>query len=462
MAPGERLGPRARPAAAIALAVLLTVAAAARGESPAPPEPASEGPTLAELGIKGRATFKNFSHFYETPNDDRKFRNEGILEVEWGRRLLPWSRVKVVVDIREDDDSLTRGVTLQVPEKNERRSVLNLKEAVAGFQQGAVEVTLGKQIFAWGTADAYNPTDNINPYDYLDVIDNEKLGVYSAAARLTVVPASLTVVVIPFFTPSRIPLLRSRWVPPPPEGVIAIVDNRQLPPRDVDNMQYAARLKTTFGGVDLSASYYEGFEPTPVIRRSAVRPAPDLAPDLVLPRFTPVFTRMKVAGLDVSTTYGKFEVHGEGAFKFVEQNGRDDRVQWIAGLNYTWDDLDLKWLEQVTAIAEYARETVLSSDPRSPIIGGAESPGALLNNAFRNALAGRLLFKFSEETQLKLSGTIDFSQSANHYLQLKLAHKFTDALHAETGLDLFTGAPETFWGRWRDNDRFFFFLRYFF
>ena len=79
----------------------------------------------------------------------------------------------------------TRGLHLQIPETSRHRSYLGLKEATISGRQGPVEVTLGKQVYAWGTADAFNPTDNINPYDYLDVLDNEKLGVWSASARLT-------------------------------------------------------------------------------------------------------------------------------------------------------------------------------------------------------------------------------------------------------------------------------------
>jgi hypothetical protein len=166
---------RSRSAAAIFLTALLAIAAPVRAESPvqADKEPVS----FSSLGIKGTATFKNFSHFRETSNDHQNFRDEVSLQLEWARRLVPWSSVKVVVEAREDDAGFTRGVAFRIPETNERRSIVNLKEAVLSFQQGPVEMTLGKQIFAWGTADAFNPTDNINPYDCMDVIDNQKLGV---------------------------------------------------------------------------------------------------------------------------------------------------------------------------------------------------------------------------------------------------------------------------------------------
>src|SRR5204863_8836647 len=133
--------------------------------------------------------------------DPQLSRDEGIVQLEWRRRLAPWSDVRLVVDVRKDDDDLTDGVTFQIQEKNRRRSILDVKEAVLALRAGPLETTIGKQIFAWGTADAFNPTDNLNAYDYLDVIDNEKIGVYAAALRVTAAATSATVVVVPVFTP---------------------------------------------------------------------------------------------------------------------------------------------------------------------------------------------------------------------------------------------------------------------
>jgi hypothetical protein len=249
------------------------------------------------------------------------------------------------------------------------RSVLGLKEAALTVRPGGgVDVSLGKQIFAWGTADFYNPTDNLNPYDFLDPIDNEKTGVYSVASRLTVGPSSLVFVIVPVFTPSRAPFGKSRWTPVPDSPVI--LDSREVPEPAWDNIQYATRARTTLAGWDVSASYYDGFENTGVLRS---------VPDDQL-HFTPVFTRQKVAGLDFSTTFGKLEWHTEGAFKLVQRNGRHDRFQGITGVNYTWDEIGLKWLDQIALIFEYARETILTST-RRPIV----EPTGL--RAFRNTLA---------------------------------------------------------------------------
>lgn len=412
---------------------------------------AAEPSAPASLGFRGHVLLKNFSYFEKAPGEDDRFRNEGIFQLEWARQFSRWASIKLVGDARADDDDLTEDIRFQIPDTARERSHLNLVEAVLRLGPDPLQLALGKQIYAWGTADAYNPTDNINPYDYLDPIDNEKMAVYSAALQGTLGPSTVTVVGIPVFTPSRVPLPSSRWVPAPPAEPTPVIADRQLPSTSLENIQWAVRVRTTLRGWDVALSYFEGFEDTPVFRQSIAQPTPGVT----VPQFTPVFTRLRAPGLDFSTTYRKFEFHGEFAAKFVESDGAEDRVQGIVGFNYTWDEFGLAWLEQINAVLEYAREESLETVDPTILSGSAATLAALPNNAFRNALVSRLRFKFTENTEFKLSGTADFTGTLNHYVQAKLNHKFTDWLHLETGLDFFTGASDTFWGRWADNDRFF-------
>lgn len=449
-----RIGTAMRLAGALAALVMLNTVPA-RAQTP---NPAEQGTwSLRQLGFKGTAIGKSFAHFEETPNDDQNFRNEGILQIEWARRLAPWADARIVGEGRIDDARYADDFYFRVPEDNERRSYLDLKEAVLGIEEHPVRFTIGKQLFAWGTADGFNPTDNLNPYDYLDPVDREKLAVYSAAAHLTATRASLTLVLVPLFTPSRVPLATTRWSPLVPEDIAAAIEPRDLPATTAENMQYGARARGTVAGWDLSVSYFEGFEPTPVIKQTSV----PVAPGVEIPRFTPVFTRMRVVGADVSTTFGKLEVHGEVAAKFVVRDGRDDRLQWIAGINYQWDDFELGWLDRIHLVVEYAREEILGSDSRSEIVP-LDDRLALPNNAFRNAAIGRLLFRFNDDTQLEVAGTANFDGGVSGYVKVALTHKITEALHATVGLELLSGPRDTFWGRWRDNDRAYVLLKYFF
>src|SRR6185369_3192857 len=75
----DRVPPgRVRRGTGLLLAAVLAAAPAAADESDF---------TLASIGIKGQAVFKNYTHFETTPNDDHLVIDEGILQVEWARRL---------------------------------------------------------------------------------------------------------------------------------------------------------------------------------------------------------------------------------------------------------------------------------------------------------------------------------------------------------------------------------------
>jgi hypothetical protein len=435
-------------------AALLTLGASAASAEDAPF-------SLADLGLKGTAIYKNFSHFETTSNDPQLIRNEGLLRLEATPRLPAWTRAKLVVDVQKDDDDLTNGVNFQIQDKDPRRSVVDVKEVLLGFRGGPLEATFGKQFYAWGTADAFNPTDNLNAVDYLDVIDNEKIGLWSAGFRLTAAATTATFVVVPAFVPSRLPLPRSRWTPDIPTGFVGAAGSREVPDITAGNLQYAARVRTTVRGVDVSASYYDGFEHVPALRVSSLA----VAPGVSIPLFTPVYTRVKVPGLDVSTTVGAFEIHAETAARFVESNGRDDRWQGIAGFNYTWDT-PLPGVEQIVLLAEYAREVILHRRSGSDIVPLDAVPGlgnrVFSDRVFRNALIGRALVKLSEDTQVKLTSIYDLESTLNVYVQPKVSHRITDAFHVDAGLDLFAGERDTHWGRYRQNNRVFVFLRYFF
>ena len=132
---------------------------------------------LASLGIKGEAIFKSYTYFQEAPADDRLYREEGILRLEWTRQFAPWIGVKAVGrgagrHGRRRERGLFRRSRHESPPEHPRASARGRR----AFRWAPVDVTIGKQFFAWGTADAYNPTDNLNPYDYLDVLDTRQDG----------------------------------------------------------------------------------------------------------------------------------------------------------------------------------------------------------------------------------------------------------------------------------------------
>lgn len=166
----------------------------------------------------------------------------------------------------------------------------DLREAyfdIYGLFTKNLDVRIGRQRIAWGTADKLNPTDNLNAYDLEDIWDfGRHLG--SNAIKLTYYLKTFTVtgVVIPWFTPTVLP--NSDWTKAfmpsydVPDMVTdtsfipgltipiyltegKIQDTLVLPQRDIRNYSsFGLKVKKSIGNFDVSLSYVYGRDALPV------------------------------------------------------------------------------------------------------------------------------------------------------------------------------------------------------
>jgi len=94
---------------------------------------------------------------------------------------------------------------------------IEIREAyvqVNGFLFKNLDMKLGRQRIAWGTADKLNPTDNLNPYDFEDMLD---FGRHRGSDALSLdywlnEKFSMHGVFIPFYQPSNIAALTDNSV----------------------------------------------------------------------------------------------------------------------------------------------------------------------------------------------------------------------------------------------------------
>jgi hypothetical protein len=81
----------------------------------------------------------------------------------------------IVPRLRFDNVSFASGVIDELNETDRDRFIFNFDEASLTRSTDRFEISFGKKIYEWGTADGYNPTDNINPVDSTDVPTIEKI-----------------------------------------------------------------------------------------------------------------------------------------------------------------------------------------------------------------------------------------------------------------------------------------------
>ena len=143
-------------------------------------------------------------------------------------------------------------------------------EYIGLFVDG-LDLKVGRQRFAWGTADGFHPTNPIDPYNLEIPIDfKERLGV-TAIKLSAYLPhdISLTGAVIPLFTPSVFPThLVSLPLPLDiPEGVTIgnSEDSIETPEAKAENFMYAARLAWNVFDFDMSLSYFYGRDTLPAM-----------------------------------------------------------------------------------------------------------------------------------------------------------------------------------------------------
>jgi hypothetical protein len=193
----------------------------------------------------------------------------------------------------------------------------------------------------WGTGDQVHVVDPLNPTDYYDYVNPDymerKIAEFMLKGNLRLGSnATLELVYVPTFTPDAIPQ-SGAWVP---AQVQFLIDNSTVvnyPSDDflsLDDGQYAARLKGSFGGLDLGAIYHFGRSHQPVVVDVVgVLPAADLYID---------YPYRHLFGLESAAVLGGFNLRAEAAFTMTNDweedlsgESREDNpaAHWVAGFD---------------------------------------------------------------------------------------------------------------------------------
>jgi hypothetical protein len=127
-----------------------------------------------------------------------------------------------------------------------------LDEAYVDFRQGALDLRIGKQRMAWGTALQINPTDVLNPIDIEDPM-GDKLPIWALLGDYYL-PGDwkITGVYIPYLQPAQ------EVLPTTPPTIVP------LPDKTFANGEYAFKItRFGLGSFDFSLSYFNGWERFP-------------------------------------------------------------------------------------------------------------------------------------------------------------------------------------------------------
>jgi hypothetical protein len=357
---------------------------------------------------------------------------------------------------------------------------LEIREAYVelyGFLSKNLDIKIGRQRIAWGTADMLNPTDNLNPYDLEDILDfGRHRG--SDAINLNYYlnnEFSLQAVYIPFFQPANMPVgIFANALNPqmelPPGMVLHEFSDSVLMPRYnlAESSTVGLKFKGFAAGLDFSISYIWGRDGLPISTYNTFMPVDTLGGISIHSQLS--FTRNHIFGADLAGSIGSIGVWAEAAV-FLPEN---DVVMT--------NDLSSFYPESPIPVTQDS--IVLTKEPYVKFIIGADytfSNGAYLNFQYLHGFIHErgkealndYFFMFLEKTfvddKLKVAplggGFIvsDWSDIKNNYALIympEISYRATDNAEISMTAAIFSGKGENVFVNFNDYNMLMFKLKY--
>jgi len=350
---------------------------------------------------------------------------------------------------------------------------LDFREAYVdlyGFLFNNLDICIGRQRIAWGTADKLNPTDNLNPDDLEDIWDfGRHLGSDGLKASYYLKDYTFSLIYIPIFTPAVLP--RGDWasaLSPSmelPTGITLknLTDTIIMPKNNLkEGSITGVKISKNFFGYDFSLSYVYGRDDLPLARKVTFTPTStpgevNIASELIYPR-------MHIAGIDMAGAIADVGVWAEAAVFFPEE---------------------VKMTTDLSALGMGIQESIALDDrPYVKYILGADytfKNGTYINGQYLHGFIHEKgndnledYFMFGLEKKffndklkiIPIDGGVeikDFKDIENNYaliLSPEIAYFPVDNAELTLGIRLIDGKGTTAFGRVKDKDELYFKVKY--
>jgi hypothetical protein len=379
------------------------------------------------IEYRGFADVRGMLFPQAAPGDSGRAIADILIRAEAAAKLTPWLRINGTVDARTDTHRQTeRSFRLDWQDRRAQRPLLSLRRLSATAYRGPVTFEIGKQFIRWGKADILNPIDRFAPRDFLNVVDNDFLGVL--AARLTIERGrhTLDAVVQPRFTPSRTPLLNQRWVAAP----VALVRGQAYLPGGV---QTGLRWNYLGDGYEMSLAYYEGHNHLPVLDGAFVNGRV---------RVDYRFPHMRMVGGAGAVPLRWFTVKGEAAYYASKDSFADNYALYVLQLERTVGE----W----TFVGGYAGEVVTN---RRTLVNFAPDRG------LARAFVARASYSIDSDRSIAGEAAIR-ENGAGIWLKSEYIESLSAHWQARVSLTLIRGRSDDFLGQYQKNSHVIVGMRY--
>lgn len=315
-----------------------------------------------------------------------------------------------------------------------------------------LEVRAGRQVLTWGTGDLVFLND-LFPKDFVSFFigrDDEFLKAPSNSLKLSFYPGpvNLDVAWTPVFTPDRyVTGARLSYFDPSVPGLVSGASMGQpltaaLPPRALENGEFAGRLYRTFGGYELALYGYVGFTKQPL----AFDPTLDM----------PTFSRLGAYGASLRGTVAGGIGNLEGSYydswndrAGTDPNAPNSEVRGLLGYerelraNFT---LGLQYFLQWTL----AYDQLIATSPTPQF-----EPDEL-----QHTFTLRTTYRFRQDTMILSLFTFVSPSDEDTHLRPSFTYAWSDAVTLALGANIMAGNESGFFGRLERNSTIYGRLRY--
>ncbi|MBR0032864.1 MAG: hypothetical protein IJP61_11355 [Treponema sp.] len=204
---------------------------------------------------------------------------------------------------------------------------LKLKEAYFDYNGGSFAIRVGRQISAWGKADAIQVADILCPQDNSVMIaanyKESRIGIDAVRFSYMRDLMQIDAYWIPFFTPSTLPLakgnpLRAIEFPDSYSGYKFYTpqswDDFDLSEKKLSNSEYALRFSANFSKFDFSFYWFYGWDDTPFFSYAPVFSGYGYSADLSGINLSGSYERLLMFGADAAVPFGNFVFRFEAAY----------------------------------------------------------------------------------------------------------------------------------------------------
>ena len=388
-----------------------------------------------EISQRGFVEGRALLFAQRAPNDPTRFVGDLLIRDEVFVKPAPWIRFAGGLELRANThDQVEDRWTIDVADRGVRRPRLSIRRLTATVSRGGFTLDVGKQFIRWGKTDILNPTDRFAPRDFLNVVDNEFLGVTGARATLQARAETFEAVWVPRFTPSRMPLFDQRWfAAPPAETGVVVVDAGATFPRGA---QTGVRWSHAGGGFETSLSFFNGFNHLPDLE-PRLRPA--LRPEIGLTR---VYPAIRSYGADAAVPTRWFTIKAETAYVTSTSPSTDEFVLYVLQLERQTGEWQL--------VGGYAGEVVTR---RRAALTFAPDRG------LTRSLVGRASYTIDANRSAAFEGAVRQNGDGG-YTKLEYSQAYGQHWRATISGTLIRGEPGDFLGQYRHNSHVVVALRY--